>query len=576
MRGLLNCGIFHLLRVRVMVASVCAAMAIPSAGQTFTTLVQFDLNTDGAGPQYGALVQGRDGNLYGTTSGGSTNSTAGTVFKMTPDGTLTTIYYFCSQANCADGHTPVAGLALGTDGNFYGTTSSGGDLSCGYPYGCGTVFKLTPAGVLTTLHTFTGQGDGAGPLSSLAQSLNGRFYGTTGSEGGDGTVFKITPSGTLTTVHFFGRPDGLWPISGPALGVDGNFYGTTPGGGTSSNCNDGCGTIYKMTPAGKLTTLHSFVLTDGASPIGGLAQAANGNFYGTAAGGGDLAAGCGVGSDPGCGTLFEITPGGNLTTLYSFCSQTNCADGTNPFGTLVQATDENLYGTALEGGTLGYGTLFQFTTGGAFNVLHNFDRDNGGVPYAGLMQATNGILYGTTYYGGMPPSCNYGCGSIYSLDLGLSPFVEAVTFSGKVGATIEFLGQGFSKSSTVSFNGISATPSVKSGTYLTAKVPSGATTGSVTITTSGGSLQSNKIFRVIPQIKSFTPISGPVGTVVTITGVSLTQTTKVTLGGETAAFTVNSDTQVTTTVPTGAKTGKIAIATAGGTATSEGTFTLTP
>ncbi len=571
MRGLLNCGIFHLLRVRVIVALVCAAMAIPSSGQTFTTLVQFDVNTDGAGPRYGALVQGRDGNLYGTTSGGTTNSTAGTVFKITPDGTLTTIYYFCSQPNCTDGSTPVAGLVLGTDGNFYGTTSSGGDLSCGFPYGCGTVFKITPAGKLTTLNSFP-TGGGAGPLGGLVEGLNGSFYGTTGSEGGDGTVFKVTPSGTLTTVHYFGLPDGLWPISGPALGIDGNFYGTTPGGGTSSNCNDGCGTVYKMTPAGKLTTLHGFDLTDGASPIGGVAQAANGNFYGTAAAGGDLAAGCGVGSDPGCGTLFEITPGGKLTTLYHFCSQTNCADGTNPFGTLVQATDGNVYGTASAGGALGYGTLFQITTSGTFNLLHNFDRDNGGTPFAGLMQATNGILYGTTYYGGSPPSCNYGCGSIYSLDLGLSPFVEAVTYSGKVGNTIEFLGQGFTSSTAVSFNGTPATRSVKSGTYLTAVVPSGATTGFVTI----GSLQSNKIFRVNPQIKSFTPTSGPVGTVVTITGVSLKQTKEVTLGGRKAAFTVNSDTQVTTTVPTGAKTGKIAIMTAGGTATSSGTFTVTP
>jgi uncharacterized repeat protein (TIGR03803 family) len=574
-RGLLNHGIFHRLRVRVIVAFVCAAITIPSAGQTFTTLVQFDLNTDGAGPGYGALVQGRDGNLYGTTSGGSTNSTAGTVFKMTPDGTLTTIYYFCSQANCADGSTPLAGLVLGTDGNFYGTTYSGGDLSCGYPYGCGTVFKITPAGVLTTLHTFIGQGDGAGPHGGLAEGLNGSFYSTTGSEGGDGTVFKITPLGTLTTVHYFGEPDGLWPISGPALGIDGNFYGTSLAGGTSLNCNDGCGTVYKMTAAGKLTTLHSFDSTDGTELVGGVVQAADGNFYGTAAYGGSSPVCAGL-YNGGCGTVFKLTPARKLTTLYNLCSLANCVDGISPYGTLMQATDGNLYGTALQGGANGYGTVFQITTSGGFRVLHNFDRDHGGFPYAGLMQATNGILYGTTYYGGLPPSCNYGCGSIYSLDLGLSPFVEAVTYSGKVGATVEFLGQGFTSSTTVSFNGTPATPSVKAGTYLTAVVPSGATTGFVTIATSNVSLQSNKIFRVNPQIKSFTPTSGPVGTVVTITGVSLTQTTRVSLGGKTAAFTVISDKQVTTTVPAGAKTGKIAIATAGGTATSAGTFTLTP
>jgi uncharacterized repeat protein (TIGR03803 family) len=479
------------------VCFVCFAVPIAAAAQTFTTLVQFDLNTDGAGPQYGALVQGRDGNLYGTTSGGTTNSTAGTVFKMTPDGTLTTIYNFCSQPNCADGHTPVAGLVLGTDGFFYGTTSSGGDLNCGYPYGCGTVFKITPEGKLTTLYTFTASGGaGAGPLGGLVQGSNGSFYGTTGSEGGDGTVFKITPSGTLTTVHYFSPPDGLWPIAGPALGIDGKFYGTTPGGGTSANCNDGCGTVYKMTPAGKVTTLHSFDSTDGTQPVGGVVQAADENVYGTTVLGGTSPV-CALLYPGGCGTVFELTPAGKLTTLYNFCSLSNCLDGVSPYGTLLQATDGNLYGTALAGGVLGYGTLFQITTNAAFNVLHNFDRINGGSPFAGLMQATNGILYGTTYYGGTPSSCNYGCGSIYSLDLGLSPFVQALTYSGKVGKTIEFLGQGFTKATTVCFNGTPATPNVKSGTYLTAIVPSGATTGFVTITTSIGTLQSNKRFRVI-------------------------------------------------------------------------------
>jgi uncharacterized repeat protein (TIGR03803 family) len=576
MRGLLNCGIFDRLRVRAIVALICAAMTIPSAGQTFTTLVQFDGNPDGEGPEYGALVQGRDGNLYGTTAGGTTNSGAGTVFRMTPDGTLTTIYYFC-LSDCADGSTPVAGLVLGTDGNFYGTTALGGDLYCGYPYGCGTVFKITPAGVLTTLHTFIGQLDGAGPHGGLVQGLNGNFYGTTGSEGGDGTVFKITPSGTLTTVHFLSYPsDGLWPIAGPSLGTDGNFYGTTQGGGTSPNCNDGCGTVYKVTPAGKLTTLHSFDSTDGTQLVGGVAEGADGNFYGTTVAGGTSAVCAGL-YNGGCGTVFQLTPAGKLTTLYNLCSVSNCLDGLSPYGTIMQATDGNLYGTALEGGTLGYGTLFQVTTGGAFSVLHNFDRDNGGYPYAGLMQATNGILYGTTFYGGSAGSCNYGCGSIYSLDMGLSPFVQAVTYSGKVGATIEFLGQGFSKSSTVSFNGTSAIPSVKGGTYLTVKVPSGATTGVVTITTSGGTLTSNKIFRVVPQITTFSPISGPVGTSVVITGQTFTGATTVTFGGiKATSFTVDSYTQITATVPTGAKTGKIAISTPSGTATSSSKFTVTP
>jgi hypothetical protein len=115
-----------------------------------------------------------------------------------------------------------------------------------------------------------------------------------------------------------------------------------------------------------------------------------------------------------------------------------------------------------------------------------------------------------------------------------------------------------------------------SDTYLTATVPAGATTGSVTATTSGGTLTSNKVFRVTPQLRSFTPTNGPVDTPVMITGVSLTQTMKVTFGGVAATqFTVNSDKQVTAYVPTGAKTGKIAITTPGGVAVSSGIFTVT-
>jgi uncharacterized repeat protein (TIGR03803 family) len=581
------CGLLRFALRQITVFLLCATVAIPSPAQTFTSLVSFN-GTNGIGPEYGPLVQGRDGNYYGTASGGGLNS-AGTVFQGTPGGKLTPIYNFCSKMNCTDGSSPVAGLVLGTDGNFYGTTFAGGDKSCDYPAGCGTIFKITSAGVLTMIYTFTANGGaGDGPTAGLVQGSSGSFYGMTGSEGGDGTIFKITPTGTLTTLHFFGGTDGLYPYGGLALGTDGNFYGTTLSGGNSfMDCSSGCGTVFKMTPAGKLTTLHSFTLTDGANPVGGLVQAGNGRFYGTTATGGvNQPSDCGVGSVPGCGTAFEITPSGTLSTLYNFsCSPTNCTDGAAPYGTLVAATDGNLYGTTYLGGIC-CGALFAMTPNGAMTTLYDLCDQDGGCqanefdglsPFAGLLQATNGTFYGTTYYGGTSPNCSHGCGTIFSLSNFLAPFVEAVTYSGKVGATIEFLGQGFTKSTTVSFNGTLATPSVKSGTYLTAKIPSGATTGLVSITTSRGSLQSNKIFRVIPQIKSFTPTSGPAGTVVTIAGVSLTADSTVTFGGiQATSFTVNSYTQITATVPTGAKTGGILITTAGGTATSSGKFTVAP
>jgi hypothetical protein len=163
------------------------------------------------------------------------------------------------------------------------------------------------------------------------------------------------------------------------------------------------------------------------------------------------------------------------------------------------------------------------------------------------------------------------------LDIGLAPFVSLVTDSGKIGQTGGILGQGFRGTTSVKINGAAASFAVKSDTYLTATVPAGATTGLVTVSTPSGMLTSNKPFRVRPQLLSFSPPSGPVGTQVTITGVSFTQTQQVGFGDRAPAqFTVNSDAQVTATVPAGAKTGKIGIETKGGIATSAGTFTVTP
>ena len=204
----------------------------------------------------------------------------------------------------------------------------------------------------------------------------------------------------------------------------------------------------------------------------------------------------------------------------------------------------------------------------------------GQLPYSTLYQHTNGVLYGATQLGGTgdaDPLCSPGnCGVLYSLNIGAAPFASLLTTTGKVGKKIEILGQGFTGTTAVSFNGTAATYTVVSDTYLTATVPAGATPGPVTVTTPGGTLTSSKTFRVAPSITSFSPASGPVGTAVVITGESLTQTKSVSFGGVKAvSFTVNSDTQVTAIVPTGAVTGKIKIVTAGGTSTSGGTFTIT-
>ena len=231
---------------------VCAAAAVNSRAQTFTTLANFE-GLNGSRP-FGLLVQGADGDIYGMTSAGGANG-LGTIFKATPDGALTTLYSFGSTPT--DGAVPYGGLVQGVDGNFYGTTSESGANS-NQVFAGGTVFKITPGGALTTLHSFN-VSDGAYPVASLVQGSDGNLYGTTAggeASGTSGTVFKITPGGTLTTLYNFcedGCLDGAAP-SGPLIQTpDGNFYGTTSEFGAH-----GYGAVFKMTPEGALTTLYSF------------------------------------------------------------------------------------------------------------------------------------------------------------------------------------------------------------------------------------------------------------------------------------------------------------------------------
>src|ERR1039457_594722 len=269
------------------VVVLCAAAAIALPAQTFTTLHSFD-GTDGAGP-LAPLAQATNGDLYGTTAGGGAYGYGGTVFKITPSGTLTTLYSFCpSYPNCPDGYEPYAGLVQATNGDLYGITMFGGADLYG-PYG-GTVFKITPSGTLTTLYSFCAQKlctDGESPDAGLVQATNGDLYGTTtyGGANGWGVVFRITPSGTLTTLYSFcsisctsgGNPNGL------VQATNGDLYGTTLNFGARSG-----GTVFKITPSGALTTLYSFsqACADGCHPGTGLIQATNGDFYGTTSGGG--------------------------------------------------------------------------------------------------------------------------------------------------------------------------------------------------------------------------------------------------------------------------------------------------
>ena len=421
-------------------------------------------------------------NLNGTNTG------CGSIFKITPSGELTSLHSF----DGADGEYPESGVIQGIDGNFYGTTQSGGTgSSCtGEIPGCGTIFKITPSGTFTSLHSFQ-LTDGAIPARKLVQGTDGNLYGATGSGGanGDGTVFKITPSGTLTTLHSFDGTDGKGVSVGPVLGTDGNFYGVTGGGGAN-----GYGTVFKITPSGTLTTLHSFCAAGGFCPDGylpnGLVQGANGNFYGTTSEGGTG----GNADNIPSGTVFEITPSGTFTTLFSFDNLNNESPGFPLLGALVQGTgtDENFYGLSLAGGsgcgTPGCGTLYKMTPSGTLTVVYDFL----GQPDPGLIQGTNGTFYAET--DSLEGGGDYG--SIYSLSVGLGPFVETQPASGAVGVAANILGTSLTGATSVTFNGTTAKFTVVSSSEITTTVPTGATTGEVEVVTSGGTLSSNVSFWV--------------------------------------------------------------------------------
>jgi uncharacterized repeat protein (TIGR03803 family) len=554
---MLSSSIRNRFRPALLVLAIVAISAVAHA-QTFSVMYNFGTHSDDpTNPQYSGIVtQGRDGNLYSAAPGGTDG--VGAMFKITPGGLLTVPYTFDLNIE------PYGGLTLGTDGNFYGTTNSGGTANLG------TVFKIAPDGKITVLHNFTNTGDGAYPYAPPIEGADGNYYGTTTQANlANGTIYKITSAGVLTPLHTFEFAEGQYPFAPLLQGTDGNFYGTAQLGGNSTQCVGGCGTVFKMTPSGVLSVLYNFDELHGEVPLGPLLQGSDGNFYGTTTGGGTYGPHC-------CGVIFMITPAGALTVLHDFPASLD--DGINVMAGLVQATDGNLYGSTAGGGADAAGILFSINPKPpyTYNILYAFDGTTGSSPQATMVQHTNGILYGDTQAGGTDTTYCGACGVFYSLNMGLQPFVRLVSTSGKVGSNVEILGDGFTGTTGVSFDGTAATFTVSSSTYLTAKVPAGAGTGSVVVTTPSGELTSSQSFRVTPQVRSFTPASGPVGTSVEIKGVSLTQATMVQFGSQSASFQINSDTLLTATVPAGATTGEITITTAGGSATSKGVYKVTP
>lgn len=391
--------------LRLTMLTMLGAVLLPTgaSAQTYAESVLYSFCSqpdcaDGTQPHAG-LVQAQDGNYYGTTeTGGASGNAHGVMFRFSPSGNYTVIYDFPAGNGTFTSTYPK--LIQGGDGNFYGTSIYGGDSDAG------TVFRITPAGDLTILYSFCSEGgprctDGSNPAAGLVQGTDGNFYGTTEYDGvnqSGGTIFKITTSGALTTLYSFCNlancADGGGPVAGLIQGSDGSFYGTTGFGGAYSVENNlDTGVVFRVTSSGEFTTLYSFCsmgaasCTDGASPTAGLTEGNDGNFYGTTQFGGGHQ----------YGTAFKITPGGSLTKLYDFCSQDSCTDGAATSNAMFPGSDGNFYGATTD-------TLFRIADDGKLSTIYDgfcleTGCDNGDTPNS-LLQGSDGNLYDTTYAGG--------------------------------------------------------------------------------------------------------------------------------------------------------------------------------
>lgn len=439
-----------------------AILTSPARTQTYTVIYSV-IDLGGTNP-YAMPVQGRDGNLYGTLF--SFDGGNGGVYKITPSGRATSLHSFSGF----DGAWPYAGLTLGTDGNFYGTTQIGGNTQIGGRGGLGVLYRITPRGTLTVLHNFQGGSDGQFPMARPIEASDGNLWGTAQNSDATGTIlYKYTPSGQYVT-YDLGRDVGAYS-EGPLLqATDGHLYGTTSQEST----------IFKVSLSG--TLLATYTSCGVGCPFNdGLIQATNGSFYGTAENGGSA----------GIGTVFGMTESLTGTIVYNIGSAPG--QGCNPFAGVTEGTDGFLYSATFESNCTSDGTLFRVTTSGSYSLLHAFTGSpDGSGPLSSPLQHTNGNFYGTTDHGGA-----YNSGSIYRLDMRLRPFVTFVLPTGKVGQTVQILGQGLTGTTKVTFNGTDAVSfKVVSDTFLTAVVPAGATTGGVVVTTPGGALNSNKNFTI--------------------------------------------------------------------------------
>src|SRR5262249_40213075 len=381
------------------------AFKIDPAGN-FRTLVSFGSQI---GSYPNALIQTPDGRMYGTCRSGG-DFGFGTIFRMEPlAGIVTKIHSF----GPSEGHNPFAGLILGTDGKFYGTTQSGG------PKDVGTVFTMDPSGKVTTLYSFAGgQFDAAQPYAPLIQASDGFFYGTTqqGGLNNGGVIFRIDSSGVIKLVRNLSDVDGTQPWAPLIQATDGKLYGVASFGGTAPINRFGYGTFFSIDSADVFTTVYSFWGPDGGNPYGGVIQARTGKFYGTTQ----------VGGANSVGTVFVLDSSGATTTLHSFSG----LDGSYPFSGLLQASDGTFYGMTGFGGAYGLGTVFHLDPSGALTTLHSFSGSDGKYPYSALLESREGDFYGLTDDGGANPR---GGGTIFRINSS-GTLTTVYSFSGPDGS----------------------------------------------------------------------------------------------------------------------------------------------
>ena len=537
---------FHTLHLLALAATLAvAAFGIRGAHAQYTDI--HDFNTPNlASPQFpGILAQGRDGNLYGTAPLGGVSGVGG-IFQITPAGAYSELYNF----DGTQGVNPSSGLTLAADGNFLGAAYYSGTG------GFGTAFKVSPSGGVTVLHNFV-LTDGAGiyappiqgsdgdyygvastsnpgfgcvykitsggvfsvlyqfdvthgstPIAPLIQATDGNFYGTTkvGGTFGFGTVFKITPAGALTVLYNFDSTHGASVFSPLVQGSDGNFYGTTRNGGTKNNG----GVVFKLTAAKKLTVLYNFDATgatkDGTNPYAGLVQGSDGKFYGVTSAGGTT----------GAGTLYQITSNGIYSKLYDFFSAT----GSFPTATLRQHTNGKFYGEATSGGAFGHGALFSYDSGRSpfiiVTPLFGVPTQDVDILGGGLLatqqikfdgQSSSGNIISDTYITAEVPftattgyvTVEFLQGSLGSVPQKFHVLPVILSFSpgsGGVGSSVVITGNSFKGATKVAFGKNKAVFSVDSYTQITAKVPVGAKTGKILVTTPGGTASSPTDFTV--------------------------------------------------------------------------------